>query len=122
MKTKLFFLVFIISIINAGCYYDKEQELYGANPCDTNNVSYSGTVAGLINNYGCLGCHSESSPSANINLANYAGVKTRVTDGSLLGSINHSPGFTPMPQGAGKLSICDISRIKAWIDAGAPNN
>ena len=122
MKTNLFISFFITAFTLAGCYYDKEEELYGANPCDTNNVSYSGTIAGVINNYGCLGCHAESSPSANINLASYTGVKARVTDGSLWGSINHSPGFSPMPQAAGKMSLCDISRIKAWIDAGAPNN
>jgi hypothetical protein len=122
MKTILSILLVLLLPILNGCYYDKEEELYGANPCDTNNVSYSVTVAGLMNNYGCLGCHSESSPSGNIILSNYAGVKSRVMDGSLWGSINHNSGFKAMPQASGKMSTCDLSRIKAWIDSGAPNN
>jgi hypothetical protein len=121
---KIFFkaTITISLFVSTGCYYDKEEELYGANPCDTNNVSYSNTVSGLMNMYGCLGCHSESNPSGNIILANYAGIKIKVADGSLWGSINHISGFKPMPQAAGKMSTCDLSKIKAWIDAGAPNN
>lgn len=40
----------------------------------------------------------------------------------LIGNIRHDPGFVAMPQGGGKLADCDIALIKAWVDAGAPNN
>lgn len=107
-------------LLLTGCYYDSEEELYGT--CSTTNVGYSTTITGLLNSYGCLGCHTGPSASGNIHLGNYAEVKARVDDGRLFGSINHASGFSPMPQGASKMSACDISKIKAWIDAGAANN
>jgi hypothetical protein len=39
-----------------------------------------------------------------------------------VGAITHAPGFTPMPQGGAKLPACEIAKIKAWVDAGSPNN
>ncbi|MFN2440044.1 MAG: hypothetical protein ABR503_12650, partial [Chitinophagaceae bacterium] len=60
--------------------------------------------------------------SGNISLGDYTSVKTQVNNGKLFGAINHAPGFSPMPQGANKMSQCDINKVKAWVDAGAPNN
>ena len=109
--------VFIFS----SCYYDVEEELY-PNTCNTTGVTFSGTVNPLLNTYGCVGCHSGSAPSGNTSLLGHTNVKTKVTDGKLWGVINHHPGFPPMPQGGAKMAACDINKIKAWIDAGAPNN
>ncbi|MGZ5286470.1 MAG: c-type cytochrome domain-containing protein [Flavisolibacter sp.] len=89
--------------------------------CDTTNVSYSGMIKNIIS-LKCQGCHSTASASGGIDLSNYAGVKTRVNDGSLWGSINHTPGYTAMPQNGNKLSVCELNQIKKWMDADAPNN
>lgn len=89
--------------------------------CDTSNVTYAGTVKPLLDTY-CNGCHGGSSPLGNVNYNTYAGVKATVTDGSLMGSIQHASGYSPMPQNGNKLSNCNISLIKTWVDAGAPNN
>jgi hypothetical protein len=43
-------------------------------------------------------------------------------NGKLYGAVNHSPGYSPMPKGGTKLSACNISKIKAWIDGGSLNN
>jgi len=43
-------------------------------------------------------------------------------NGTLAGAIEHTPGFTPMPQFGDKLSDCNIAIIKAWINNGALNN
>jgi hypothetical protein len=105
------------------CTYDAEEELYPPNgSCNTSNVTYSATVSGLLGSYGCLSCHSGSAPEGNINLQGYTNVKAIASGGRLYGAINHSPGFHPMPEGAPKMNACDINKIKAWIDAGAPNN
>jgi hypothetical protein len=122
MKKTAFIL--LVAVTAASCYYDVEEELYPpAGPCDTGTaVTYSTTITGLMTSYGCLGCHSGTVPSGNVNLSTYAGVKTRVDNNELWGAINHQPGFTPMPQGMGKMSTCDIAKIKVWMDAGAPNN
>lgn len=122
MMNKIIILIFIASVLT-GCYYDKEDELYGTNgACNTDNVTFSITVSGLLNSYGCLGCHTGPAPEGNVNLQGYANVKAMADNGRLYGAISHAPGYQPMPQGANKMNQCDITRIKAWIDAGAPNN
>jgi hypothetical protein len=114
----------ICSMVIAGCYYDIETELYH----DTGNctlpatVSFSQHISPILLNNGCLGCHSGGFPSGNFRLNTYSEVKAKVTDGRLVGAINHLPGFSPMPQGGNKLSSCEIDQITSWIQAGAPDN
>src|SRR5436190_24140932 len=99
----------------SGCYYDTEEELYSSMTCDTTNVTYSGTVKPMIEQH-CLSCHSGAQPSGGIDLATYATVKVQADNGRLYGAIAQLSGFQPMPQG-GKLSSCDISKVKIWVDA-----
>src|SRR6478672_5674648 len=119
----LLMLVFLTTIISS-CKYNSEEELFGTNnaPCDTSNTTYSNTITSIIIANGCLNCHVGPSPSGNFTLTSYSDVKAKVDDGRLWGAINHLPGFSPMPQGGNKLTNCEINKIKAWIDAGAPNN
>ena len=121
MKNLTLFISLLFVVIFSSCYYDVEEELY-PNTCNTSGVTFSGTVNPLLSSYGCLGCHSGAGAQGNVNLEGYNNVKAKVTDGKLWGAINHQPGFSPMPQGGSKMSSCDISKIKAWIDAGIPNN
>lgn len=107
-----------------GCYYDKEEILYPGGTCDTANVTYSGTVSGIINT-NCNVCHSTASANASgggIQLDTHAKLKVYVDNGKLMGSINHAGGYSPMPKNATKLSSCDIAKIQAWVNAGALNN
>jgi hypothetical protein len=107
----------------SSCYYDKEELLYpqGSNTCDTTSVTYSGAVTSILNTY-CVSCHSGTAPSGSISLNSYTAVKAQVTNGKLMGSINHASGFSPMPKNASKLSSCNISKIQKWVNAGSPNN
>lgn len=106
-------------MIIAGCYYDIEP-----NPgtCDTSHVTYSTTIAGIIQSNGCLtpDCHGGNNPISGIRLTDYNSVKAMET--RLFGAINHSSGFVAMPQNSGKISQCEIDKVQAWINAGAPNN
>lgn len=92
-----------------------------AGGCDTSAVSFSAYVFPVVQNF-CLGCHGSVNPSGGVNLSNYQSVSALAQDGRLYGSIAHAAGYSPMPQGASKLSDCRIQKIKAWIDAGALNN
>ena len=90
--------------------------------CDTTAVTYSATIAPILQTY-CTGCHSGSAPSgAGIDLSAYAGVVTQAKSGKLWGDINHLSGYNAMPLGGAMLSTCELSKIHVWINAGTPNN
>ncbi|MCB9283277.1 MAG: c-type cytochrome [Lewinellaceae bacterium] len=90
--------------------------------CDTTNVSFAADILPVMQNY-CNGCHSGSAPSGNIDLTTYTNVKNSAnSNNSLVGSITHASGYKPMPDGGGSLPNCDIAKIKAWVNAGTPNN
>lgn len=97
------------------------QNLICQNMCDSNVYTFSSSVKNIISNK-CLGCHSGTSAGGGIDLSTYALIKAKVTDGKLWGSINQLPGYVAMPQNGSKLSVCEITQIKKWIDAGSPNN
>jgi hypothetical protein len=90
-----------------------------AGGCDVAGVTFSGFVQPLIQTK-CQGCHSGSAPSGGINLASYAGVQAAVQSGKLFNAITRTVNW--MPQGGARLDDCTIDKVKAWIDAGAPNN
>ncbi len=120
-RTAIIFLVLSGSF--SSCYYDVEEDLYPGNgACDTNSVTYSGTVLPILQSNGCLSCHSGSTPSGNISLDGYNNVKNAALNGKLYGTISYAAGYSPMPKGGNKMSACNINRIKAWIDAGTPGN
>jgi Planctomycete cytochrome C len=89
--------------------------------CDSTQFKYGANISILIG-ANCTGCHSGAAPSGNIDLSNYNTVKVQAANGKLVGSVTHAVGFSPMPQGTGKLSDCQITQIKKWVAAGALNN
>jgi mono/diheme cytochrome c family protein len=121
--TKSVFLwsaVFMISTLSS-CYYDNYDELLvDVNPCDTTGVTYSANIAPIMAQH-CVGCHSGSAPSANISLATYDEVKAAANNGSLLGTIRHEAGWSPMPKNQAPLDECTVSKIEAWINQSMPN-
>lgn len=89
--------------------------------CNTDNVTYSGTIAPFLQN-ACNGCHTGASAGAGIQLNTYAGVRTVALNGRLVGAVSHTSGFVPMPQGGAKINDCRISQITTWVNAGAQQN
>jgi hypothetical protein len=124
LKNKLIAGIILLGMVTSySCRYHSEETLFDVHtPCDTSHVTYSGTISGIIASNHCLECHIGAAPSGNFTLTSYADVKAKVNDGRLWGAVNHFPGFSAMPEGGGKLSPCDLNKIKVWIDAGAPNN
>lgn len=119
-------IILIFTAVAAGlssCYYDKGDYLYaGAAVCDTATaVSYTKNVVPLLQQQ-CYSCHSGGSPSGGITMGTYAADKAIAVNGKLYGSISFASGFSPMPQGAPKMSTCQLATIKKWIDSGSPNN
>lgn len=91
------------------------------NSCDTTNFSFAAIIKPIITN-NCQGCHSGAAASGGIDLTTYNSIKVKVTDGRLWGAISHYTGYSPMPKNAAKLSDCDLTKIRKWIEAGSPNN
>lgn len=89
--------------------------------CDTTNVKFSTHIKPLIQN-NCQGCHSGAAPGGGINLATYAGVKAIADNGKFFGSISHLTGYKAMPQNGNKLTDCQITKVKIWINQGSPEN
>ncbi len=113
--------VFVFLLFFVSCYYDNEEALYPTlnNSCDTTNVTFSGTIAPVLNN-NCTSCHSGSIPSGNISLASYAGVQTVASNGTIMNALNGT-GVPKMPP-SGSLSSCNIGQILIWIKNGTPDN
>lgn len=89
--------------------------------CDTTNVTYSGTVAPILQTY-CVGCHSGVYPDGGILLNQYTGVAAVALNGKLVGAITHSTGFSAMPPTGSMLPSCEIEQITKWVNDGAINN
>ena len=93
----------------------------GRTPCDTVEVSYQIQVAEIMNtNCAFSGCHDANSKAFNIDLSSYEGA-TAVNEEQLLGSIQHSSGYIPMPQGSTQLDECSINTLQAWYNQGLAN-
>lgn len=92
-----------------------------AGGCDTNNVTYSGTVEPLLAQK-CQGCHSGPGPQGGLTFTAWSVVNTVALDGRLEGAIRHQSGYTAMPLNGAMLPQCEIDMISAWIQQGAPQN
>ena len=90
--------------------------------CDTSNTRYSVAIRSILL-ANCTSCHNGATQvNGNVDLSTYEGVRNVAEGGQLLGSVKHAPGYSPMPSATSRLPGCDLDRIEAWINAGAPNN
>lgn len=87
---------------------------------DTQNVTFSKTIMPLLTT-NCVGCHKTGNLSGGVSLENYTQVKSYVDSKRLWGSLNSLTGYSPMPP-IGKLTDCQLTVVKKWIDAGAKND
>jgi ribosomal protein S16 len=89
--------------------------------CDSTAYTYSADISPIMSTF-CNGCHGGAFPSAGINTSSWAGLQSIANNDSLMGSIQHDSGFSPMPKGSAKMNACNITKIRKWIQAGALNN
>lgn len=124
MKNGFLFAI-IVSICLSACKNEKEEDTVGPvtpqGVCATDAVSYSGTIQPILAN-NCLSCHDSRMLSGNVDLSTHDKTAAVAKSGALYGSVAHHGGYVPMPHNGKKLSDCDIAKIKAWVDAGSPNN
>jgi hypothetical protein len=113
------FLFFFVS-----CYYDSEEALYPAlsATCDTTNVTFSKTIAPMLNN-SCYACHSNNTATsfgAGIRLQDYADVVAKAD--RVAGSIKHLSSYSFMPKNGGMIKTCSIEQFDIWVRKGMVNN
>ena len=121
-------LTIVVMYFNA-CSYDKSEDIYPPSPtkCDTGDMHYSTDIVGILSTK-CYSCHSIINAPFNgappLETHKQVSVYANATSKQLYNVVQHiNVGASLfMPQGEPKLSDCDISKIKAWIDAGAQNN
>lgn len=108
---------------STGCYYDVEEELYplsgGGGACDTAGfgaLTYTNGIKPVFDTYcATAGCHvSGGAPG---NFTSYSGIQPKVNDGSIE---QRSIVDRDMPPAG--MPSCDRAKLKAWLDAGAPQN
>jgi len=114
------------TVVLTACSQDSEDNLFPPGGCDTTAVTYALHVEPLLQNQ-CYSCHSGAAApvaGSGIVLEGHAAVASFLNSASavFLGSLNHSPGFSPMPKGGAKLSACDLQRLQVWINSGFPDN
>lgn len=114
-------IVLALYVTISACYYSNEEDLFANIECRTENLSYQQHIRPIIAN-NCLSCHSAAANLGNVNLQNHEDIIPYISDGSLLGSIKHEPGFAPMPENSSKIDECSINQIEGWIEEGFPNN
>jgi hypothetical protein len=102
-------------------------------PCNLpQTVSYQVDVLPILKQQ-CYRCHSADKykvlTSNTLNMEDFPSLKYYATPANgrdnvsyLVGNIRHDDGFVKMPSDGGKLADCEITIIKAWVDAGALNN
>lgn len=117
-KNKYIIVVVAVSLISLaliqyGCKHDpvfpNEEPLV----CDTNNISFSGTVEPILQN-NCYGCHNSLTPNGGIDLTDFSVLAALVTNGKLSAVINRESGYEPMPPGFA-LDSCSVQQIDQWI-------
>ena len=122
-------LIMVLSAASIGlvsCYKDNAEDMYpgggGTGTCDTTNITYSGVVKPIIDaKCATAGCHFDASANG-IDLFHYSGVAEQANSGKLMSAITHDGQASFMPKGMPKLDDCTIAKIRAWVNAGAPNN
>ncbi len=116
--SKISFIIFGGLLFLSSCYYDNYDDLVvESNGCDTLNMTYSINIKLIVDN-NCTSCHSGNAAAGNVLLDTYDNVKKYADDGSLLGSIQHNNGYSPMPKNLNKLDDCTINKVSAWINQG----
>ncbi len=119
--TKTSMLLLTMTMLLTACYYDNEEYLYSATPCD-NTFTFTSRIAPLVAQQCASGCHEGANPSAGLSLTTYDEIKAIVDNGGFTGSLDGTNGYSIMPKGTTGLSTCDKNAVNDWIGAGALNN
>jgi mono/diheme cytochrome c family protein len=94
---------------------DKDQNVNDEqlSECNTLDPTFEKEILSVLQDH-CIACHNSNAPTAGYDYSEYDKVISSALDGSLLGTIEHQDGYSPMPPSY-KLSDCNTSMIKVWM-------
>jgi len=105
-----------MTMLTAGCYYDKEELLYPGSAVDCSTVSATYTKVQTIMTNKCNTCHSARSAAGGVVLETYDLVKAKA------GRINQRAIVEKTMPPTAPLTTEEIAILKCWIASGTPNN
>jgi len=82
-------------------------------------MSFKNDIQPILNT-NCIGCHN-SDYSGDVKLYDYENVIKVAKEPRFVGVISYDPNYKGMPT-SGKMSDCNINKIKSWVSQGALNN
>lgn len=118
MKTVTLGSIFIIALMFAGCYYDKEELLYPLSTVDCGTISAKFADVAPIIAQKCAGagCHDAATAAGATVLETYDQIKARS------GRINQRVIIEKtMPPGT-SLTPAEMATLKCWMSSGMPAN
>lgn len=100
-----------------------ETQCIDNGPCDTTGITYTNFVRPLMVN-DCVGCHSARDADFNrhVDLTTYDGVAAVALDGRLVGCVSQTDYYVHMPEYGQKIDACELAKLNAWVNRGAPND
>jgi hypothetical protein len=106
-----------VLLVIVSCAYDNAEELYGEPDCPQEGVSFSNTIAPIINsNCAVPGCHVNGTPQPAF--MSYEQISANAFTIKTYTSTRIMP-----PAGSGYiLTQKEIDDIACWVDNGAPDN
>ncbi|MCX8473899.1 MAG: hypothetical protein ORN85_09655 [Sediminibacterium sp.] len=86
------------------------------------SYSYTTDIAPILNaSCALVGCHNASSRESGYDFSSYTAAKSYTSKiNAIIGSMNYSSGYKPMPQGRAQLSTATIQKIYCWYANGTP--
>lgn len=121
MKLKTLGLAIILSMVFIACSDDDPVIDPVVDTCETEGISYTTGISAILNaSCAVAGCHVVGGGA--FAMDDYTSAFVAVGFNRIVGSINHSDGFLPMPypSGSDKISQCNIDKLTAWVNSGAP--
>lgn len=115
-------IIILISVGLSNCSYNNIEDRDGnSNVCDTSAVTFSEDIQMLISQ-NCGGCHNNASASGGLNLKGHQNISASALSGAIMDRTTRSLGDPLLMPPGQPLSDCDQSKLRTWINEGAPNN
>ncbi len=103
----------------AACKSKKTATTTEGAPCST-IPTYTAEIKNIIDLNCANECHNAKKKKHNIDISTYDLAKAAAANRNFMGTINHLPGYDPMPDKKPKLDDVTIQKLTCWIQNGMP--